>query len=657
MSKRIWGCQMTKMKRLTQPTDAFLNIIPPITEKELQEREKDYHMLTPSRMALKSNEQAYRPTAFIWKGKTTEIQVNHCANPFCKNHGLPQERFDIKSKPRRYKIVGNEYDKRVKCNLDRVEPDSIPTLFCESLVISNWSLAEEIERLVRINSVLPLEPDYTFHKPSCPRINRTPFENEKEFYKRGKSSSGGQKYQCKECKKITSTLPNKSKNTSYNQKLNHKLPMFAKLLVNRTPVASTCNSLEIGRKTYYTKLEWLYRCCLEFLNTRETKALEKKTFDRMWLNTDAMQYNLNNVRRKGMRKSRGSRKGNSQLQTNIIITADNHSRYVFGSDVSYDFDIDFKQISFDTSVYKDDHLYNFLSKNAKYGRYFAFPMKPTPNDTESMGTYEAKLKEFKIRADYVNGLHVNNTYTAMARFWLIKNQVNAKKWRITTDDDKSFKTAFSRIFMDEIKRKKAYHFLCRVDKNLSLDDAYAEYVSSIIELKDWAEDNKFEYNNLREVARVKLEKELITHKFHETLHTPLGEVYHKYAKNQIDHPMGMKDRGQPKVDVVTDMSHLSEEKLANLILAVNDNAVNSFIQEIRRSISILERPLVTSRGDGKSYIYANFNPKYAQMAVTILRTYYNFCKPYKTKSRDETPAQRLGIADRVYTWEDIIYKR
>jgi hypothetical protein len=28
------------------------------------------------------------------------------------------------------------------------------------------------------------------------------------------------------------------------------------------------------------------------------------------------------------------------------------------------------------------------------------------------------------------------------------------------------------------------------------------------------------------------------------------------------------------------------------------------------------------RGGGKSYIYANFNPKYAQMAVTILRTYY-----------------------------------
>lgn len=59
------------------------------------------------------------------------------------------------------------------------------------------------------------------------------------------------------------------------------------------------------------------------------------------------------------------------------------------------------------------------------------------------------------------------------------------------------------------------------------------------------------------------------------------------------------------------------------------------MQNIRRRLSILERPLVTARGDGKSYIYANFNPKYAQMSVTILRTYYNFCLANKTKKLEK----------------------
>ena len=80
------------------------------------------------------------------------------------------------------------------------------------------------------------------------------------------------------------------------------------------------------------------------------------------------------------------------------------------------------------------------------------------------------------------------------------------------------------------------------------------------------------------------------------------------------------------------------------------------MQQIRRRISILERPLVTARGDGKSYIYSNFNPKYAQYAVTILRTYYNFCMAYKSWDNDiKTPAQRLGLTNKQFDIKDIIY--
>lgn len=94
---------------------------------------------------------------------------------------------------------------------------------------------------------------------------------------------------------------------------------------------------------------------------------------------------------------------------------------------------------------------------------------------------------------------------------------------------------------------------------------------------------------------------------------------------------------------------------------VNDNATNSLIQDIRRRLSILERPLTNARVDGKSYIYSNFNPKYAQMTLTILRTYYNFCLSYNTKDGKgeilSTPAQRIGIASKTYKLNDIIHLR
>lgn len=100
---------------------------------------------------------------------------------------------------------------------------------------------------------------------------------------------------------------------------------------------------------------------------------------------------------------------------------------------------------------------------------------------------------------------------------------------------------------------------------------------------------------------------------------------------------------------------MKSRKIANMILSVNDNATNTFIQQIRRRLFILERPLTAARGDGKSYIYSNFNPKYAHMTMTILRTYYNFCLITRAGKDFKTPAQRLSIADRQYSINDIIY--
>jgi hypothetical protein len=105
----------------------------------------------------------------------------------------------------------------------------------------------------------------------------------------------------------------------------------------------------------------------------------------------------------------------------------------------------------------------------------------------------------------------------------------------------------------------------------------------------------------------------------------------------------------------TDLSSYEPSDIAKMIMNVNHHSVNSFIQLVRRRISSLERPLTTARGDKKSYIYANLNPVYAQYMVTILRTYYNFCKPMKMGSKKLTPAQRLGIVDKQFSFEDIIY--
>jgi transposase-like protein len=594
----------------------------------------------------------FHPIEFTWNGITHKIQYNFCTNPFCKWCG--QEQATLKGKSKRYKLSGTKSKKSLVCNPDTIHPDRGMTLNCNSITVSNWSVAEEISRLIRINQTQEIEPEYNFHKDGCTERHLTPFETPDRFYKQGKTLNNSQRWQCKVCKKKTSILPNRRQSTTYRQKRNDILPMFAKLLLNKMPISRTCDILEIGIGTYYQKLEWLYRCCLEFLEKYETTSLANMSFKEMWLNTDKMHYNLNNVRKKGQGGQKYFGLEDSQVQTYVVVSADALSRYVFRSDVAYDWEMTVEDLKYDTVIYKEDHLNDFSKKNNRLD-FSYYPQEPSPKDTQKPHEYRTELNNFNKRMQYVDGLHVNPTYTTIAHYWLIKQLVKASEWR--SDNDSSVITAFFRVFSKEVRTYDAHHFLCLLDKNKSRKQCLEEFDDAKADLLDWGFHRGYETKNLRKLAYLSLKELFETHHFHSEIKTP-KQSFNVWAKNPITHPLASRDKGFHRVDCTTDLSSLEPKDIAKMVINVNDNATNSFIQQIRRSLSILERPLMTARGDGKSYIYANFNPRYAQYALTILRTYYNFCKPYKSADGKKlTPAQRLGITDKVFDLKDIIYQR
>lgn len=88
-----------------------------------------------------------------------------------------------------------------------------------------------------------------------------------------------------------------------------------------------------------------------------------------------------------------------------------------------------------------------------------------------------------------------------------------------------------------------------------------------------------------------LKEQFEMHQFHNEIKTPTHS-YNDWAKNPITHPLASRDKGFRKVDCTTNLSSLELKEIAKLIMNVNDNATNSFIQQIRQRLSILERPLV-----------------------------------------------------------------
>lgn len=216
--------------------------------------------------------------------------------------------------------------------------------------------------------------DYIFHKNDCSNKSASPFTTPSEFHKRGKSSSNSQKWQCKYYKRITNVLPSRANCTNYNQKRNDILPLFAKLLISRTPVKRTCSILNITPSTYYNKLEWLYKRCLEFNERYEIQASKKIKPYRIWLNTDAMVYYLNNIRTRGKGGRNYKDIEEQRFPTYLIISSDMDTRYVFRTDIAYDWNVSLESLKCDTELYKEDHLNDFTQKNAR----LRFPYYPQP---------------------------------------------------------------------------------------------------------------------------------------------------------------------------------------------------------------------------------------------------------------------------------------
>lgn len=650
---------MASIKRIANLEDNVVDVEIPVSNQELASRNTDYPNFSNVIFAKKYRDALYKPVTLTFNGSDHKIQKNFCTDPYCKWFNKDQKRFDnIKNKPYRYKLgTNNDNTKFIRCNSDPEGNSDGITLNCYNTALSNWSIAEEIKRLSTNDTVKDMvdNKDYVFHREDCPKKDLTPFDNPKDFYKRGKSTGKSQKWQCKLCKKITNELPERANSSNYHQKRNDILPRFSDLLISRTPVSRACNILGVSPSTYYNKLEWLYKKCLEFNERHETQAFKKLDFESAWINTDSMIYYLNNVRMRGKGGDNYDEVEEQKFPTQLIVSSDVDTRYVFRSDVAYDWNVTINDIADDTIIYREDHLDAFARKNARL-RYSYFPVPPVLNDKETYDEYADELVKVIKRTDYVDGLHVNSTYTTTAHLWLIKQLVNSKKWRFVTDHDSSLITSTYRAFADDFTKDEALHFICKTEKNKKIKDAYGEWANSQRELNEWADRNGFDKLPQVKKAFEMLKVELVTTPPWENCVDQNGIQHPKWANRGFKHPLPSKSEGTRWIDCTSNISDYDIDHITNLFLKVNMHSADSFMQQIRRSLSILERPLVTARGEGKSYIYANFNPRYAQYATTILRTYYNFCLKYKTKDKVyKTPAQRIGLTDKVFDFKDIIY--
>ncbi|MDF2698911.1 MAG: hypothetical protein K0Q49_467 [Haloplasmataceae bacterium] len=288
------------MKKPKLKENSKVSIDPNIDLKEYNERESDLSNLSNMQFSSKRKIYMFSPVKLNIKGKEHDIHFNYCTDPLCKWYGSEQILVKGKRKRRKkYKLTGNKREKSIACQ-DVIGSTTLGRRTkSHTILLSNWSIATEIKRLIDINDPNFLIPVYDFHKENCKWKDKTVFTHPDDFKYNGENSANSERWICRKCFKDTSIIADYKDNYLYGHKVEGVIEDIITELTTTKGVNGVKEAIKIGSKTFYNKVDFFYQKCLEFLEKHESKVFKNKEFNSLWLSTDSMILTPNFQKKKG----------------------------------------------------------------------------------------------------------------------------------------------------------------------------------------------------------------------------------------------------------------------------------------------------------------------------------------------------------------------
>ncbi len=238
-------------------------------------------------------------------------------------------------------------------------------------------------------------------------------------------------------------------------------------------------------------------------------------------------------------------------------------------------------------------------------------------------------------------MQIHGEYTMYGHFFFLKRLLgNVQKWRFFLDQDPGLRAACLSAFHDEVRDHTADAFYVSINKKLTVDEKRQKYNDA----KAAFEQAKASQPGMRP-DQVKLK--MITERL--ATMTTRG----KWKDQWFDHPFPTMGEPEKAVACLTNIDSYDTEHKACLYNKASLHAVDSFFNQIRRRLSLLERPIRSKSNKGRVWNgYSPYDPGNVTKLLNIMRTVHNYILPGKD---GKTPAMRLGLARAPLDYEDIIY--
>ncbi|MCG8028177.1 MAG: hypothetical protein N0E42_12130 [Candidatus Thiodiazotropha endolucinida] len=241
-----------------------------------------------------------------------------------------------------------------------------------------------------------------------------------------------------------------------------------------------------------------------------------------------------------------------------------------------------------------------------------------------------------------NGMQVHDEYTLYAHFLYLKKLLpNHGKLRFFLDQDSPIRAACLAAFHQEIKNRTVDAFYVRINKSMTVNEKKKAKQHAQEELEAIRDTNPGLTDQM--ICNLLAQEQVAGM-------SPHG----KWNDLWFMHPLPDMTEPEKAICHLTDMGDYSVEHRANLYLKAALKSTDSYFMQLRRMVSLIERPTSTASANQRRWHgYHAYNPNVIVKLLTIYRAYYNFVKV--SDKHGTTPAQRLGLARAPADINSILY--
>lgn len=427
-----------------------------------------------------------------------------------------------------------------------------------------------------------------------------------------------------------------------------------RLLVNKMPLKRICEAANINIETLYRKINFIHRQCLAFVAKYENQ-LPNMPIRRLYLSVNRQDHVIN------WKQANDKR--------NIVLSAlgcaDNKTGYVFGIHVNYDPSLNGAEINRDAIAIGDPTL---RSPHRRYARLWLEPdyvAAITRSQKQANGNGQSLYRAINdiyvsviTRGDIetpeaqtvetglpLNGMQVHAEYTLYAHFFILRNLLkNAEKIRFFLDQESGIRAACLAVFWQEVLEKRCDAFYVRIKKDLTINEKRRLKADNRREMEKQRNSDpildEFSDNDLRLIVIKERMQELVG----------IG----KWNDRWLFYPFPDMSEPLKAICWLTDLHDRAydDDHLARLYSKATLHGIDRFFMQVRRRLSLLERPISSSSSEGRKwYGYGPYNPEMVGKLLDIFRVFYNYVEVGQDK---KTPATRLGLADKLVSLKEIL---